>query len=174
MSRGCLFCTLQWSWQNTTTLGVRITQWEWLKHKGVSMIPKDPQTAWELQKGNVFLTITCPALWHTFTDTKQLGNTGRRISQWVRDQSALFSEFWKDKLHNEAPKATDKEGEGENVEILCPAGKALSMEASDLSLDPQHWQKRLVWGWTRTCHLNSEVQGLAGKLQLVRMTLSPE
>lgn len=57
------------------------------------------------------------------------------------------------------PQSNRQQRGREKIEMLCPAGKALTMEASDLSLDPQHWLKSPVWGWTRTCHLNSEVQG---------------
>lgn len=90
---------------------------------------------------------------------RAVGKHSRRICQWVWDQSALFSELWKDKLqHSEVPKATANRGGGRKQRCYA-AGKALTVEASDLSLDPQHWQQSPVWGWVCTCHLNSEVQG---------------
>lgn len=61
---------------------------------------KGPQITWELQKKKLSLKKKiCLALWHTSIDTKQLGNRGRQVSQWVQDQSGLFSEFWNDKLY---------------------------------------------------------------------------
>lgn len=82
-------------------------------------IPKDPQTAWELQKGNVILTKTCPALWHTFIDTKH----------WETQAGGFLSEFEISLLYLvnsgrtscstvRSPKQQTTEGEGENRDAM--------------------------------------------------------